>query len=79
MISLSDEQMDFVIQITAPLEPTDRSRFLAALAEKLKDATEIGDGELNRVSRALLASGMYWKPPDNTRQGQSNLDRKLRA
>ena len=77
MISLSDPQMTFLLAITAPLAPAVRSRFLQALAARLGGVSEVGDGQLNRVSREILQAARF-KPPE-THKGQSHLDRKLRA
>ncbi len=63
MISLTDSQFGYLTEITQPLEPADRSRFLEVLAGQLQGATEIGDGHLHRVATALLRTGQFWKPP----------------
>ncbi len=66
MISLTDSQLTFLQQITAPLEPPDRSRFLEELATQLQGVAEIGDGSLHRAAMALLRTGQFWRPPAQT-------------
>jgi hypothetical protein len=56
-ISLSDNAMDQIMVLTAPLVPTDRVAFMHSLAAflKSKPAQPQGDGD----ARALLSSGTY--------------------
>ena len=63
MISLSDSQLSFVIAVTTPLLPPDRSAFLKELAARLEREPMIGDGSLNRICRTVLADGRYFRPP----------------
>jgi hypothetical protein len=69
-ISLSDSQMDSVIRATAPMEPHQRSAFLASLAHLLRGEPVIGDGLLHRRIRELLRQG-FWTPPTQTAGPQS--------
>jgi hypothetical protein len=64
-VSLSDSQMDAVMLATAPMEPHQRSAFLASLAHLLRGEPEIGDGLLHRRIRELLRQG-FWTPPAST-------------
>jgi hypothetical protein len=60
-VSLSDEQLSHVTLLAEPLVPADRSAFLAALANLLRQepAQPVGDGVVFRHARALLGSGNY--------------------
>ena len=60
-ISLSDNAMDQIMVLTAPLVPTDRVAFMHSLAAflKSKPAQPQGDGVVYRHARALLSSGTY--------------------
>jgi hypothetical protein len=60
-ISLSDEELSFVLQITQPLLPQDRSAYLRALAELLKQEPVIGPGLTYRLARELLRE--FWRAP----------------
>jgi hypothetical protein len=63
-ISLSDEQMNAVMRACQPLQPYERSAFLAALAPLLRGRNDVGDGELHRLIRELLRQ--TWHPPSGT-------------
>ena len=60
-ISLSDDAMDQIMKLTAPLVPSDRVAFMHSLAALLKSepAQPPGDGVVYRHARALLSSGTY--------------------
>ena len=54
-ISLSDEAMLFVMRITEPLHPHDRSAFLKTLAHRLRHEPELGDGVIFRVAKEVYS------------------------
>ena len=59
-VSLSDEALTSIVQLTRPLEPSARKAFLESLAEELKSEPQpIGDGAVARHARALLRSGQF--------------------
>jgi hypothetical protein len=59
-LALSDEQLDALARIAAPLSPRDRTSFLADVARELK-GREVGPGLLHRV--AVECQRRYWSPP----------------
>ena len=59
-LSLSNTQLQQLMQACAVLEPIDRGAFLAALAPRLSDE-EIGDGSVAQAIREFLAGG-FFKP-----------------
>jgi hypothetical protein len=63
-LALTDEQYLAVCQACEPMLPVDRSAFLVALANLLRNETEIGDGTLHRAIRSLQRE--FWRPPVNT-------------
>jgi hypothetical protein len=66
-VSLSDDQLGFVMRICEPMLPADRSAFLQALAELLQTEPQpVGDGNLYRLARDLRSR--YWRPPTGSRQ-----------
>jgi hypothetical protein len=58
-LQLSDEQMDALVRIAAPLIPSDRRLFLEDVARAL-NGREIGPGLLHRV--AVECQRKYWSP-----------------
>lgn len=60
-ISLSDDELSFIMRVTEPLNPHDRSAYLHALAELLRQEPVIGPGVLYRVAKKLLPE--FWRPP----------------
>jgi hypothetical protein len=60
MLALTDEQIDTLTRIAAPLSPHDRQSFLADVARAL-DGRELGPGLLHRV--AVECQRKYWTPP----------------
>jgi hypothetical protein len=60
-ISLSDDAMDQIMRLTAPLAPPDRVALVNSLAALLKSepVQPPGDGIVYRHVRALLSSGAY--------------------
>jgi hypothetical protein len=63
-ISLTDDQMQFLMTCTEHLAPVDRSRFLVKLAASLRGHDPIGDGNLHRAVANLLSPfAGYFRPP----------------
>ena len=60
-ISLSDEQLSAVMRAVEPLQPGERSVVLSKLADHLRAAGEVGDGQLFRLLRELVRQ--YFRPP----------------
>jgi hypothetical protein len=58
-ISLSDTELDAVMQAAAPLHPLDRPAFLSSITRGLRYEPEVGPGTINRVIRELLATKQY--------------------
>jgi len=52
-VSLTEPQTIAIIHATRPLQPEERSAFLAALTTWLADRADVGDGELGRALRDL--------------------------
>jgi hypothetical protein len=63
-ISLSDEELSFVMRITEPLPAADRSAYLRALAKLLQQEPVLGPGLTYRLARQLLRE--FWKAPQLT-------------
>jgi hypothetical protein len=53
MLSLSDEELDIVINLSRPLEPELRDPFLRAVATELRRYKAIGPGIIFRVGKQL--------------------------
>jgi hypothetical protein len=73
-ISLTDEQLQTIMNCAEPLHPTDRGRFLEAVAARLRGC-EIGDGAVSLACREIAR--MYFKPPAIEHPPQQ-LARKVR-
>jgi hypothetical protein len=59
-ISLSDDAMDLIVRLTAPLMPVDRTALVCALAMLLRSEPQPpGDGVVVRHLGALLRTGLY--------------------
>jgi hypothetical protein len=56
-IAVSDGQLSQIMTACEPLQPMERSAFLAALAHQLRGHCDVGDGELHRLIRS-------WTPPE---------------
>jgi hypothetical protein len=66
-IAVSDEQMSAILNAAAPLQPFERSVFLASLANRLRSEPEpVGDGLLHRLVREVIRE--VWTPPVATEQ-----------
>jgi hypothetical protein len=75
-LALSDSQITSIMQLSRPLLPHQRIKFVELLATKLDGHGEIGDGELHRICRQLQRE--LFDPPD-TGVGQPHHGRKLVA
>jgi hypothetical protein len=61
-LSISDEQLTFLLTLVEPLHPSDRSRFLLDLAATLRHELQpLGDGILHRKAREVFAK--YFRAP----------------
>src|SRR5262245_61143254 len=58
--SLSDDQLAIITNAAQPLNPSDRTRFMEAVASRLR-GQELGDGAVGRLRRELQAH--FFKPP----------------
>jgi hypothetical protein len=65
-IAVSDQQLSAIMNACEPLQPMERSAFLAALAHQLSGYSDVGDGELHRLIRELLRQ--TWRPPEIPRE-----------
>jgi hypothetical protein len=70
-LALSDEQMDAVFRACAPLTYVDRSRFLLALADRLRHEPELGDGAIYKAIRELQKQ--HWRPPSETEAAEPRI------
>jgi hypothetical protein len=61
MISITESQLRFLMDLTKPLLPADQTEFLQALVERLRDQPEIGDRALFKAARELIPRWYYRK------------------
>lgn len=61
-LELTDDQLSFIMEILKPIEPPERVAFLEALAIRLGQQREVGDGNLYRIVRELLRAGFFRAP-----------------
>jgi hypothetical protein len=61
MLSLSDEELDVVMNLARPLEPQLRDPFLRSVASELERHPEIGVGLIFRVGKQLQRD--FLRPP----------------
>jgi hypothetical protein len=59
---LSESQQLQILAAARPLPAADRDRFLQAIAEALRDRSEIGDGSLHRLLVELQRQ--FFTPPE---------------
>jgi hypothetical protein len=76
-LALSDEAMCDLYRYAASLHPDDRGRFLEAVAAKLRDEPEIGDGIVGRACRALLPE--FLVQPRGEEHRPTRWSRRVRA
>jgi hypothetical protein len=71
-LALSDTQVDHIMLVSGPLQPKERTRFMAALFETLLNYREqVGDGELGRLLRDLQRQ--HFTPPADEPSGSGNF------
>jgi len=75
-LTFSDQQLDAITRATGPLQPHERSAFLAALAIWFRNRTEVGDGELYRTLASLQRE--HFAAPDLMEKPPQQLQRKVR-
>jgi hypothetical protein len=61
MFRLSDDQLAAVMRAAVPLTPDARGAFLVALAARMQEMGEVGDGALYRVITEVQRK--FWDPP----------------
>ena len=61
-LRLTDDQLDIVFRMAAPLPDVDRSAFLEDVARELGGLREIGDGIVARTCAQVQRK--YWRPPE---------------
>jgi hypothetical protein len=62
-VRFTDEQLTKIFQLTAPLAPTHRDTFLRLLAAELQGRSDVGDGELHRLMRAIIKDHYLFEAP----------------
>jgi hypothetical protein len=60
-LNFTDSQLDMVFRAAQPLAPRDRVAFLEDLANVLREAPHLGDGELYRTIREIQRK--HWDAP----------------
>jgi len=61
-ISLTDSELQAVMDAAKPLQPRDRDRFLRAVAQAIAALPEVGPGSVHRAINATFR--MHFDPPD---------------
>jgi hypothetical protein len=70
-IAVSDHQLSQIMAAAAVLAPSDRDRFLRALADALRNEPgELGDGVLGRAIKHVIKP--YFRPPTIGEQPRHN-------
>ena len=62
MLTLTDNQLSFIVDNGEPIEAPERVALLEAFAIRLRQEHEVGDGNLYRISRELLRAGFFRAP-----------------
>jgi hypothetical protein len=63
MLALSDDELDAVMHLAAPLPLQNRKRFLEAIASELQArGAEAGPGAVHRIARELQSHFLYALP-----------------
>jgi hypothetical protein len=70
-VRLTDEQLSEIFKLTKPLAPACRDAFLRILAHELGDRADVGDGELFRVARAVIADNHLFEAPAVNETGRT--------
>jgi hypothetical protein len=52
-ISFTDSELDIVMSLGAPLDPSARAAYLADVAKELDGLAEVGDGIIARIAREV--------------------------
>jgi hypothetical protein len=73
-IAVSDSQLDAIMRACQPLQPLERSAFLAAMAHRLRGCGDLGDGELHRIIREVIRE--VWRPPTINAGGTPHHNRR---
>jgi len=64
MVCFTDNQLTEIFRLTKPLALANRDRFLQILAAELGDRSDVGDGELYRIARGIIADhNLFQAPP----------------
>jgi len=63
-LRLTDNQLSAVLSAAQPLAQNVREDFLEALAARLQQCSELGDGLVFRIIREVQAE--FWEPPRDT-------------
>jgi hypothetical protein len=64
-VRLTDQQFADIMRAAQPLQAADREAFLRAVADRLRDVADLGDGQVARVCRELQHEFLH--PPQLTR------------
>jgi hypothetical protein len=62
-LKLTDSQITTVMQLSRPILPDQHVAFVELLTAKLNGRREIGDGELHRTVRTIIADNRWFDPP----------------
>jgi hypothetical protein len=65
-LRLSDTQLDEVMRLCQPLVPHCRDVLLRILSHHLRGRRDVGDGELHRLARTIIADNRLFDPPLET-------------
>ena len=61
MSKLSDSQIEILLSAARPLPPSEHAAFLEEVTTALADCSELGDGIVYRIARAVQRK--FWGPP----------------
>jgi hypothetical protein len=81
-LRLSDAQLDALMMLAKPLQPSCRDAFLKILAHVLRHRHDVGDGELHRIASEVIWSNRLFDPTLSTggetgaRSGRMRRDSK---
>jgi hypothetical protein len=63
-LRLTDDQLTKVMRLCQPLALPCRDALLRILAHELRGRHDVGDGELHRLARTIIADNRLFDPPD---------------
>jgi hypothetical protein len=63
-LHFSDAQLDAIMRLARPLEPTQRDVFLQLLGHALADRRDVGDGELHRSAVEIIRNNRLFDAPN---------------